>query len=129
GGQQLMPNTPTYSPTGKGDFARYDFYSTEDGKIRSMGGIYSNVNTQPYSMRGARLYTGSYNSGVISWSGDSIIPPVTYKSANTPNLFSEPRMTWNEAGNVGYVWFIGCRSGATGANAGYQPIVFKTVNS
>ncbi len=37
-------------------------------------------------------------------------------------------MTWNEAGDVGYVWFIGARLGKTGRNSGFQPIIFKTID-
>ena len=130
--QQFIANTAPYGTAGKFDFPRTDFTSTDDGVVRTLGFIANNVNGSgvSYGWRGARVLKGNFNSGVFNWSGDSIIPPVVINgNSSTGQVIGTPHMAWNESGTVGYVWFIGCRQGATGANRGYQPIVYKTSNS
>lgn len=130
--QQFIANTAPYGAAGKFDFPRTDFSSTDDGVVRTLGFIANNVNGTGtnYGWRGARVLKGTFNSGVFTWSGDSIIPPVVINgNSNSPMVNGTPHMAWNESGTVGYVWFIGCRQGATGSNRGYQPIVYKTTNS
>jgi hypothetical protein len=137
GAQQFIANsgsgTNTATGPGKTDYARMDFSFTDDGSINALGKIYANVNgttfaTQLY--RGARVLktTFSASTGTFIWSGDSLIPPAIVNSDGHAMLLSEPHMAWNEDGSVGYVWFIGCRTSATGSNKGNQPIVYKTTN-
>jgi len=130
--QQFIANTPPYGNTGKVDFPRYDFSVTDDGLIRSIGTINNNINGTgaAYGLRGARVLKGQFNSGTMTfdWSGDSIIPPAA-ANVNGVALWGTPHMCWNKTGTVGYVWFIGLRTGASNSNKGYQPIVFKTTNS
>ena len=134
GAQQYISNSPSptppaYGAIGKIDFPRYDMTVTGD-TIRAVGTIVNNVNGTgaAYGFRGANVIKGYLDqvSGTMIWKGDSVIPNVEMTTAGTPVIFGEPHMAWNNSGSVGYVWFIGCRSGHTGANKGYQPIVYKT---
>lgn len=131
--QQFWPSTPPYPASGKVDFPRYDFTSTSDGLVRSIGTIVNDVNgttNATYAWRGARVMKGTFTSGVFNWSGDSIIPAL-YVNANTGAKMvygGYPHMAWNEAGTVGYVWFIGVINTTVAANRGYQPVIYKTTN-
>ncbi|MCC6369499.1 MAG: T9SS type A sorting domain-containing protein [Bacteroidia bacterium] len=132
--QQFISNTAPYATGAKIDFPRCDFAFTNDGAIRGMGIIANNVNGTgtAYGWRGASIAKGTFNSGVFSWTADTIIPPVVFSNVffgGSTLASGQPHMCWNNSGTVGYVWFIGARSGATNANSGYQPIVFKTTNS
>jgi len=133
GAMQFIANSAPFGPVGKVDYARLDFTSTDDGMIRALGVIAGNANgttNSAYGFRGARLVTGTFNSGTFTWTGDSIIPPVRLNPAdNSPFVNGTPQMAWNESGTVGYIWFIGCRQNTSGENSGYQPIVYKTVDS
>lgn len=132
--QQFIPNTPSTTPPpygaiGKVDFPRYDMAITGD-TVRAVGTIVGDVNATgaAYGFRGARVLKGYIDqvTGTMVWSGDSVIPDVEYTTGGSPVIFGEPHMAWSPSGNVGYVWFIGVKSGATGANRGYQPVVYKT---
>lgn len=115
----------------KTDFPRYDFSVTDDGKVRTLGMIVNNVSaTGPaFGYRGARVVTGTYNAGTFSWVPDSIIPQTVLAADLTKQVFSTPYMAWNESGTVGYVVHIGVALTSTNNNRGFQPIIWKTVNS
>ncbi len=127
--QQFFSNTgPFTPPMGQVDFPSYGFSITDDGAMRSVGGIYADVNNNQ-GYRGAQVVKGTFNAGAFVWSSDSIIPPALIESSGERSLWNEAHMAWNEQGNIGYVLFIGSRLGQTGSNKGWQPIVYKTTNS
>ena len=128
--QQFFPSISPSLGSGKTDFARLDFQSLDNGKVVALGSINQNANgttaaTQGY--RGARIITGSFNSGVFTWTGDSVIPVVT-SGLDAPYLIASPSMAWSEDGSVGYVVHIGGSPSTSGNNVGFQPIVWKSVN-
>jgi hypothetical protein len=128
--QQFFPSVSPSLGSGKTDFASLDFQSLDNGKLVALGSIFQNVNgttaaTQGY--RGARVITGSFNSGTFTWTGDSIIPVVA-SGLGDPYLLSTPSMAWSEDGSVGYVVHIGGSPSTTSNNVGFQPIVWKSVN-
>lgn len=125
---QFVPNSPPYNSVGKTDFAHQDFSATDDGKVRTIGLIVDNVNANNVRTYGARILTGSFNSGVFNWTSDSIFPNVLVHS-NKIYLRPSVHMAWNEAGTIGYIWFIGCRNVAWNRNMGYQPIVYRSVDN
>jgi hypothetical protein len=115
------PNLPRHN------FGSYSFSATDDGKMRSIVGITDDATTSDTAFM---VVTGTFNSGVFDWSGKVFNPPTTVDPTdNTENWISRPMMAWNEAGTVGYAMVIGSRIGATGSNVGFQPIVYKTINS
>lgn len=129
---QLFSNSsPTYAANqGKQDFAQYGFTSTDDGVVRSLAQIANDINASQFDLRGAQLVKGVFTAGVFVWTTDSFIPPVIVQPTSlekgmSGNLYQ----AWNEAGTIGYVVFIGSRSGQTNSNLGWQPIVYKTTNS
>jgi hypothetical protein len=128
--QQFFPSISSSLGLGKTDFVRLDFQSLDNGNLVALGSIYQDANgttaaTQGY--RGARLIKGAFNSGVFTWSGDSIVPAVT-TSGGASDLISRANMAWSEDGSVGYVVHIGASPGTTSNNVGFQPIVWKSVN-
>jgi hypothetical protein len=130
--QQFMPSTPPYGTLNKTDFAYYDFACTDDGTAHALGLIADNVNPTLSNYRGARVIKGTFNSGAFIWTGDSLIPDVSSANDGSKNLISLPFQAWNESGTVGYVFQLGCNktnSATINANLGYQPIIFKTINS
>jgi hypothetical protein len=132
--QFIASNTTTFDPTqGKFDFPRTEFAATDDGAIRVMGEIMKDANGTTYGtqlFRGARILKATFNSGVFVWTGDSIIPSLNMSNTlSFPQMYGEAHMCWNQAGTIGYVWFLGSRQGRLGANFGMQPIVYKTTNS
>jgi hypothetical protein len=137
GAQKFFPNTSPFDPmVGKFDFPRLDFTVTDDGKIRALALLATDVNggspfTAYTGFMGAIVLTGTFNPSSLTfdWDADTIIPSVKSSTFTNANLIiEEPHMAWNEAGNVGYVWFLGCRTGATGKNSGFQPIIYKTTD-
>lgn len=129
--QQFIANTAPFGALGKIDFARCKFTCTDDGVVRIMGDLMNNANGTTFAtqyLRGTKIAKGTFNSGVFTWSGDSIVPSVIVTSGGQPHLYGDPQQAWNEAGTIGYVWLLGARSGATGANKGIQPIVYKTTD-
>jgi hypothetical protein len=133
--QQFMSHTaPFGSATSpampKHYFPRYGFSQCDNGMVYSLGGLYDEYGVvtagQPEKFRGAMLAKGNFVSGSMVWTADSFIPPVVVTSANARQLFSQPYMAWDDNGTVGYVVFIGGRTGSTGSNFGWQPIVYKT---
>lgn len=132
--QQFFANTAPFGATGKFDFPRLYFTSTDDGMVRMVGRINDNINgttlvAQNY--RGARILKGAFNSGVFTWTGDSIIPAnIVVTGAGQKQIIPDAmHMAWNEAGTVGYMVFLGCDNTKTLSNRGLQPIVYKTTNS
>ena len=121
----------TLSPTlGKADFTIYDFQATDDGKVVTLGYVNNDANgttSAVFGYRGARVVKGSFVSGNMIWTSDSIIPSVAV-SGGDRDLISRPRMVWSEDGQVGYVIHIGVSSTATLNNRGYQPIIHRTNN-
>lgn len=137
--QQFFPNTAPFNyNTLKFDAPNFDFSATDDGVMRAIGMVMSDVNgTGPArKYRGAKIVKGVFSSGGFNWSADSlIIAPLTISVSTTGDaqLFEQPRMAWSENGMVGYVVHIGCRlnqSTVTTApqNTGFQPIVHKTTD-
>ncbi len=124
---QWFSKTGPY-PTGleRHDFAAYGFSATDDGKVRTIGGV---TDEAAASDTAIMIVTGSFNAGVFNWTGTRINPPTLIGSDGTDTWTSRPMMAWNESGTVGYAAVIGSRVGATGSNIGYQPLVYKTTNS
>jgi len=118
----FAPNVPS-----RHDFSAYNFTATDDGKMRVLAGITDDA-LSPASDTAVMLMTGTYNNGVFDWEGKIFDPPTTVASDGSDNFTSRPLMAWNESGSVGYVVIMGSRLGATGSNAGLQPIVYKTIN-
>jgi hypothetical protein len=113
-------------------FPRYGFSQCDNGMVYSLGGLYDTYDGgtgQPGNFRGGLLAKGNFVSGAMVWTPDSMVPPTVTITTGGRQLFSQPYMAWNDAGTVGYVVFIGGKQGATGANFGWQPIVYKTTNS
>ena len=129
---QLFSNSSaTYAANqGKQDFAQFGFTSTDDGIVRSLAQIDNDVNVSQTDIRGAQLVKGIFNAGVFTWTTDSFIPPVVVQPTSLEKQMStDLYQAWNEAGTVGYVVFIGSRTGQTNSNTGWQPIVYKSTNS
>lgn len=135
GAQQFVPNSGTNIPVsiGKVDYPSFSFTSTDDGVVRTLGSVVNDFNGtgSARKYRGAKILKGTFSSGVFTWSADSLIvaPLTATTSAGDHRLLDEPHMAWNESGTVGYVVQFGCRLNATGSEAGFQPIVYKTTNS
>lgn len=136
--KQFFSNTgPNYGSTTspnikKHDFPRYSFASTDDGAVRSLATLVADINATSntgYGFRGAHVAKGSFVTGAFVWTSDSLIPPTITRTDGSKQCYTAPYMAWNDAGTVGYVMFIGARTGATGSNKGWQPIVYKTTNS
>lgn len=130
GAQQFIPNAGAFGGLGKVDFARYEMQATDDGFMHGIGYLVNDINATATGYRGATVVKGTFvpATNTFSWRGDSIIPSVT--TSGTKNIIGIPYMAWNEAGTVGYVFHIGCRTSPTAsANSGYQPIVFKTIDA
>ncbi len=116
----------------KHDRPEFNFTSTNDGYVRTLGLLVNDVNATNevnYGLRGFALNKGTFVAGQFTWTIDSFIPNVNLKTNGAKQLSSVPYMAWNEAGTIGYVVVIGSRNGATGANIGLQPIIYKTTNS
>lgn len=136
--EQFFSNTgPNFGSTTspnlkKHDFPRYGFAVTEDGAVRSAASLMLDINATTnagQAFRGAHIAKGSFVTGAFVWTSDSIIPPTVTRTDGSKQVYGNPYMAWNDAGTHGYVVFIGARTGATGANVGWQPIVYKTTNS
>jgi hypothetical protein len=115
----------------KMDFLREGFTSTDDGKVRALSFIVDGGTGT--AVRGSRIVTGSFNSGTLLFTADSLIPPVRINPATGARfLIARHGMAWSEDGQVGYVYFIGAHTAAVGstldANRGYQPIIATTTN-
>jgi hypothetical protein len=124
--QQWMDVANPNPNVGQVDFAAYGFTSTDDGKVRALGGL---LDANAGSDSSVVLVTGSFNSGVFDYVGTTLYVPATIASDGSKNFLSRPMMAWNEAGTVGYISVVGQKIGATGSNAGPQPMVWKTTNS
>ncbi len=128
---QLFSNSQsTYAANqGKQDFAQFGFTSTDNGVVRTLAQIINDVNASQTDIRGAQLVKGTFNAGVFVWTTDSFIPPVVVQPTSLEKQMSTNLyQAWDEAGTVGYIVFIGTRTGQTGSNIGWQPIVYKTSN-
>jgi hypothetical protein len=125
---QSFPTLGPYGPNlGRHDFAAYSFAATDDGKVRTLAGITDDALTADTAVM---LVTGTFNtSNTFDWVGTVFDPAMTQASDGTKNWVSRPIMAWNEQGTIGYVVIMGSRLGATRSNMGYQPIVYKTINS
>jgi hypothetical protein len=124
---QFLPTDPPYAPFGKAVYSANSFCSTDDGLLRSLA--FLTYAAGPTDIYGAMVLKATFNNGVFSWSGDSIIPPARYNNSGDYVVVFEPMMAWNEAGTIGYLVFPGSRFGTTGSNVGIQPIVYRTTNS
>ncbi len=138
--QTFIANTPPYTGPWAGtnikmDFVRHDFSCTDDGRVRAMGQIFGGsanaTSAAGQDFRGARIVKGSFVSGQIVFTHDSLIPPVRKNSQTNEKLISATQgMAWSEDGQVGYAYFIGSHSSTIGstltANQGMQPIVART---
>ena len=131
GAQQFMTTVPSNTAVGKHSFSRISFSSTDDGKVRSIGALNGDDAGTTFATlgrKGAAVVKGTFNSGVFSWTSDSIICDAAVRTDGGKSMGGS-QMAWNESGTVGYVVFIGSASGATLSNKGWQPIVYKTTNS
>lgn len=132
GAQQFFPNS---SPTGTvlgHDHGRYSFTATDDGKVRSMAALTNDPSGAGALLPGdtaALMMTGSFNAGTFNWTAEKFQPNFVKASDGSSHFTGQPYMAWNEAGTIGYVVLIGALNTATGANRGYQPIIYKTTNS
>jgi hypothetical protein len=130
GAQQFFSTAGPFGPNVySNDWPVYGFSSTDDGIVRSMGQLIPDPDAAPVDARGCVIQKGVFTAGVFNWFTDSIVPPVVAKSDLYLQMNSNATMAWNEAGTVGYVVFLGSRTGATLSNRGWQPIVYKTTNS
>lgn len=127
GAQQMFSSNAPYASFGKCGFASNSFSSCDNGKLHALAQLAKLGD--PGGSKGAMILNATFNSGVFSWSGDSILCPAAYNSYFEKALSREPVMSWNEDGTVGYLIFIGAQYGGTGSNTGLQPIVFRTTNS
>ena len=125
--QYFSSTGPYPANLGRHDFSMYGFSATDDGKMRTLAGVTDDGLTADTAVM---LVTGTFNNGVFDWAGKVFNPPTTIDPTDgTENWISRPMMAWNESGTVGYVVIIGSRTGKTGSNVGFQPIVYKTTNS
>ena len=125
--QQVAVTAAPSANLGRHDFSAYGFTATDDGKMRTLAGVTDDGTTADTAVM---LVTGTFNNGVFDWSGKVFNPPTTIDPTDgSENWISRPMMAWNESGTVGYVVIIGSRTGRTGSNVGFQPIVYKTTNS
>jgi len=130
GAQQYFSTTGPFGPNiYSNDWPVYGFSSTDDGKVRAMGQLCPDPDVAPIDAKGAVIQSGTFNAGIFDWKTDSIVPPVVVKTDGFLQMNQNAYMAWNETGTVGYVVFIGSRTGATLSNKGWQPIVYKTTNS
>jgi hypothetical protein len=123
------------------NMARLDFQYTDDGRVHALGHIYNDFNstspaTQVY--RGIRYLTGNFNSGVFTWSHDSIMlhqstvnaSVTTAQITNFPMVYGGVgNMAWSENGQIGYAWFVGQRKNSTDNSMGLQPLVWRTTDA
>lgn len=130
GAQQIMSSNPPFSPgvPGRHDFSVFGFCATDDGKMRILAPI---INGITYKDTAMMLMTGTFNVStlVFDWTGRIFDAPTTIAANGDKNNLFDPLQAWNEQGTIGYIVIIGSRIGATGSNVGFQPIVYKTVNS
>jgi hypothetical protein len=128
--QQFFSSAGPFGPNVYSNaFAQYGFNSSDDGKIKSLGILTPDPDASPIDSKGGVIQTGSFNAGVFTWKTDSFAPPVIIQTSGLLQMNSNGIMAWNEAGTVGYVVFIGSKTGQTLSNKGWQPIVYKTTNS
>lgn len=129
GEMQFFPNTAATGSMGVIHLPGF-FSATGDGRVHCIAEAGFNVATQGSLQKGAVVITGTFDAatGTFKWKSDSLMCPAVMGSQRR-SMDPSARMAWNESGTVGYVVFIGARQGATGSNAGWQPIVFKTSDS
>ncbi len=128
--QQFFSSAGPFGPNVYSNaFAQYGFNSSDDGKVKSLGILTPDPDASPIDSKGGVIQTGSFNAGVFTWKTDSFAPPVVIQSSGLLQMNSNGIMAWNEAGTIGYVVFIGSKTGQTLSNKGWQPIVYKTTNS
>jgi hypothetical protein len=125
-------NSATSPAMTKHDFPRYGFNVCDNG-VFVAGQVMSDINGTTFAgqaLRGASISKGSFNSGVMVWTMDSIIPPTEMRTDGS-KLLGEPYLKFDPTGVNGYAMFIGMRAGVTpgSSNRGMQPIVYKTTNS
>lgn len=124
--QQWMDIANPNPNVGRHDFAAYAYTATDDGKMRNLAGVKDDNTGRDTAVM---LITGTFNSGVFSYTGTRLNPPTTVDGVGDDNWVSRPSMAWNESGTVGYIAVMGQRTGSSGRNTGLQPIVWKTTNS
>ena len=136
----VFNNTPSTAPGGQvffdfalpsypaGQFSngwtRNGFCSTDDGKVRAIGILSSDLQTLA-NVRGFAVSTATFNGTGFDWKMDSLMPPCVLDGAGDNNLNPDPQMAWNQNGTIGYVVGIGARKTATLSNMGMQPIIYK----
>ncbi len=94
GAQQWMDVMNPNQNVGRVDFAAYGFSTTDDGKVRALGGILDGSTGSDSSII---LLTGSFNSGTFNYSGTSFFIPATLASDSSKNFVSRPMMAVTEA--------------------------------
>ncbi len=124
-------NSATSPSMTKHDFPRYGFNVCDNG-LYVAGQKMNDINGTTFAaqlIRGASISKGTFNSGVMVWTQDSIIPPTELRTDGS-KLLGEPYLKFDPAGINGYAMFIGMRAGSPvgSSNRGMQPIVYKTTN-
>ena len=124
-------NSATSPSMTKHDFPRYGFNLCDNG-VYVAGQKMNDINGTTFAaqlIRGASISKGTFNSGVMVWTQDSIIPPTELRTDGS-KLLGEPYLKFDPAGINGYAMFIGMRAGSPvgSSNRGMQPIVYKTTN-
>ncbi|MDO9000399.1 MAG: T9SS type A sorting domain-containing protein [Bacteroidota bacterium] len=128
--QYLSDMLSSYPATqAKHSLSRNSFVATDDGKVRSVAGIYADVNASNSGPRGVMLVTGVFNAGAMVWKTDSFVPNTVVDWSGTKYINTSGYQAWNESGTVGYVVMLGVLANATGSNRAPQPIIYKTTNS
>ena len=118
----------------KEDFARCDMQATTDGKVRVLGGMYSDINSTTaagQAFRGAMINTGTFNAGAFTWTVDSLKPNFKVDGAGDKQSFSSFNQAWSNDGQIGYVVFDGVDANAVAGTSmnSFLPYVYKTTNS
>jgi hypothetical protein len=127
--QQVTSSYGPYAPNlGRHDFSAYGFTATDDGKMRVLAGVTDDALASDTAVT---LITGTFNqmTQTFDWTGHVFNPPTVMASDGSEQWLSRPMMAWNETGTVGYVVIIGANTNGIGSNVGFQPIVYKTINS
>ncbi|MBK9285157.1 MAG: T9SS type A sorting domain-containing protein [Sphingobacteriaceae bacterium] len=130
--QFLSFSLPSYSNTQtRHGWSRYGFSSTNDGAVRSLALIQNDQTTlgNAANMRGVAVVKGTFAAGTFNWTTDTMIPATILTTQGVKVISSDVQMAWNQDGTIGYVVMLGAKNTATLSNRGYQPIIFKTVNS
>ncbi|MDQ3110082.1 MAG: T9SS type A sorting domain-containing protein [Bacteroidota bacterium] len=140
--QQMMngatSNTGVYTTGQPGvfpnDFPRISITSYEDSSAWVSGGLYADAGAATAAAqgyRGATLMKAKMdNTGLITWSFDSIHPTFHQDGAGINDCFTQALTGFNADGSIGYCVFFGVDAAQTTSTMrSFLPIVYKTTNS